>query len=103
MVNIKKPFDSYDEQFGNVSAPAQVLDAVPETFFSALRNSAWWIFPLAAVRSIYVSPPYDYFVLRQSSRPPVRLPSKNASGRLNLRGRFSIPKLPIIIINLGVY
>jgi hypothetical protein len=32
-------------------------------------------------------------VLRQSSRPPERLPSKNASGRLNLRGRFSIPKL----------
>jgi hypothetical protein len=31
----------------------------------------------------------------QSSRPPERLPSKNASARLNLRGRFSIPKLPI--------
>jgi hypothetical protein len=31
----------------------------------------------------------------QSSRPPERLPSKNASERLNLRGRFSIPKLPI--------
>jgi hypothetical protein len=27
-------------QLGNVGAPAQVLNAVPETFFSALRNSA---------------------------------------------------------------
>jgi hypothetical protein len=26
--------------FGKVCAPTQVLDAVPETFFSALRNSA---------------------------------------------------------------
>jgi hypothetical protein len=29
-----------DEELGNVSAPAQVLNAVPETLFSALRNSA---------------------------------------------------------------
>jgi hypothetical protein len=32
--------DELARQLGNVSAPAQVLNAVPETFFSALRNSA---------------------------------------------------------------
>src|SRR4030043_2168956 len=32
--------DVYTRQLGNVSAPTQVLNAVPETFFSALRNSA---------------------------------------------------------------
>jgi hypothetical protein len=32
--------DEYVRQLGSVSAPAQVLNAVPETFFSALRNSA---------------------------------------------------------------
>src|SRR4030043_194683 len=74
-----KQLESYDGQFGNVSAPTQVLNAVPETFFSALRNSACWIFALSAVLSIYISSPYDYLVLKQSSRPPVRLPSKNVS------------------------
>jgi hypothetical protein len=39
----RKHLFSCDEdigQLGNVGAPAQVLNAVPETFFSALRNSA---------------------------------------------------------------
>jgi len=31
--------DDRNELFGNVSASTQVLNAVPETFFSALRNS----------------------------------------------------------------
>jgi len=33
--------DDYDEELGNVNAPTQVLNAVPETFFSAVRNSAF--------------------------------------------------------------
>jgi hypothetical protein len=33
------PFDGHFGQLGNVGAPAQVLNAVPETFFSVLRNS----------------------------------------------------------------
>jgi len=85
-----RPFRLERQPFEKVCAPAQVFHAVPETFFSALRNSArqinssnicYW----PSFGSLYVP-----CVLRQSSRPQERFPSKNVSGRLNLRGRFSL-------------
>jgi hypothetical protein len=39
----------------------------------------------------------DFLVLRTVLALARAVPSKNASGRLNLRGRFSIPKLPIAL------
>jgi hypothetical protein len=80
------------QPFGKVSAPAQVFYAVPETFFSALRNSALWIDTSDVCYLPSFNSPFNLRVLRQSSRPQERFPSKNVSGRLNLRGRFSLPE-----------
>ena len=115
--------DEPTRQLGNVNAPAQVLNAVPETFSSALRNSAEAKGMESSARSFpqrgnSLRPPPSLFSPSERNRARSvvdglphpypspwstqrrRLPSENAPVRLNLRGRFSISKLSITYMGM---
>jgi hypothetical protein len=68
---------------GNGLAPVQVFNAVPSPPFSAPAELACPITTQHGAHCLLMASPFDQFRLRQPRRPEV--PSKDGSGRLNLR------------------